>query len=233
MQESQRISPVMIGVSMPIMDTIYLDAWRKTNGMKAPFWRVGVSVLLVVIMTFGVAELLTGMLMSQVSPFFDFLQRLIQLLLNIFLLTPICIGSLMVCIKHCAVSDISLTMVFQYLRYWKRLWVYPVVLSGFSWVRHLFVGQAELQMIISSLAALWGIVYFMYLPLAVEKQLPILVLLKKSRQAFFANVLQMLRFIYLGCIIIVISFLTLGVAFIWTLPWLGNAIGIFYRKLFI
>lgn len=213
------------------MDAIYLEAWQKTKETTAIFWQGLVSIVLIMVVTTLLTPTLISIITSN-SSITDLLTTLIQIGLNIMLLTPLLAGLFMMCIKHCAGVPTPINTLFKYFPYWKRLSIFPIVMMGFGYAEDLFSDFAVIQTVIMVFSGLWAITYFMYIPLAIEKNLPINAVMQISRKAVTQHWTQVFAFLLTAFIILFVTIFTLGIGLIWTLPWICNAAAIFYRELF-
>lgn len=213
-------------------DNIYVEAWEKTKGMKTVFWKAVVSIILAYIIARELSFTVAGLISGNLGPTFDIINNLLILTINIFLITPLIAGIFMLCIKNCTGLTASLRTLFQYFPYWKRLWMFPIIISAFSYVASLFTDQLIIQAIIYFCLFVWLTIYIMYIPLAIEQHYSINMLLEISRKTILEHWAQVLGFIVAGIVLFFFSLLTFGLAFIWTIPWFCNALAVFYRELF-
>ena len=214
------------------VDAIYLEAWKKTIGMKTVFWKAFVSIGIVIAIISLLTPTFIGIVDTHSDLFTKTLSWLIHLAVNIFLVMPLIAGLFMLCIKNCSQEKAPINMLFQYIPYWKRLWIFPVVIALFGLVIKLFSGAMLYQLAVIFIAGLWTIVYLFYIPLSLEKNYSVRAGLETARKTILQNSSRVFSFVLLATIILFISALTFGIALIWTLPWLCNAIAVFYRDLF-
>jgi uncharacterized membrane protein len=152
------------------------------------------------------------------------------MIFSIFITTPLFAGLLMLSIKHCSGTMVPANSVFNYFSYWKKLWIYPVVMTAIALIQELDIGA--LSFIVFLLMIFLAVTYFMFIPLVAEKNLSTWEALETSRKTIFHHWFKTLWFIILIGLIMLGSMLTLGIALIWTLPWIYNAIAVLYRNMF-
>lgn len=220
------------------ISSIFGEAWEKTVGVKGRFWGAFILIFIITIVltsiAFGIDFLVLGVpdttsenaMATSPHP----VANIIQMIFSIFITTPLFAGLLMLSIKHCVGITVPASSVFNYFSYWKKLWVYPVVMTGITLVQTLDIGI--LSFIAFLLMLFLAVTYFMFIPLIADKNLPIMEALESSRKTIFHHWFKMLWFLILIGLIMIASGLTLGIALIWTLPWVYNAIAILYRNMF-
>lgn len=214
-------------------DRIYLEAWEKTKGMKARFWQAVVTIVLIYFISTYLALIPNSLITTDTqSVLYNLLSELLKLGIRVFILTPLFAGLLMISIKHCSNIPAPINNIFHYFPYWKRLWVFPVILSGFGYAETIFEDQVVIQVALYLLSFIWVVLYLMYIPLAIEQNLPLATILEISRKTIIRNWTRVIGFLMVAVVILFASTLTLGIALIWTIPWFVNAFAVFYRELF-
>jgi uncharacterized membrane protein len=213
------------------IDTIFAEAWTKTTGMKALFWKAVASIILAIVIVTNLGFTLSGFFLTDnVVP--PLITPLIHLMINIFFLMPLLTGLLMICVRNCTGENAPINTLFHYFHYWKRLWIYPVAFTGFAFLEYLLTGFDMIQLVLFLIFMICAIIYFMHIPLMIDKNYSLTAALQLSRKTITHNKWQVMGFLLSIMIILSISSLTLGFVLIWTIPWIGNAIAIFYRELF-
>jgi uncharacterized membrane protein len=214
------------------IETIYAEAWKKTAGFKTTFWKACISIALIIVISSALIRPLSGIITTNNDITTNIINQFLTLAVNIFLITPLFAGLLMLMIKHCTGVASPIGTLFQYFRYWKRLWVYPVAIWILGWIEIFFTGHVLTQLAIGFIALLVGVLFFMYIPLVLEKNISTTTALLMSIHAIFQNFSQVFGFLLAIIIILFATSFTFGLGLVWTLPWIGNAIAIFYRELF-
>ena len=214
-------------------DRIYLEAWEKTKGMKAKFWQACIAIILTYVIANNLILIPVGLITSNTdSTLYVFLSSATTLMIQVFILTPLFAGLLMISIKHCSGLRAPINNLFHYLPYWKRLWVFPVILSGFDYAETIFENQPVIEATLYVLSSVWIILYFMAIPLAIDQHYSLATVFEVTRKTMLQNWVRLLGFLFVAMIIFSVNVFTLGIAFIWTVPWFCNAIAVFYRELF-
>ncbi len=214
------------------IDAIYAEAWEKTNGMKNIFWKAFAGIALTIFITINLSFTLGNIFSTTTIPTPFALKILIQFSINALLVTPLCVGLFMICVKQCTIGHAPINTLFEYLPYWKRLAIIPLSLMIFILLETMFASFVGIKIGIFFLFVLLIINYFFYIPLCVDKKFTVLHSLDIARKMVFENRMTVSRFVITLLVITFFSLCTGGIAFIWTLPWMGNAIAIFYRELF-
>lgn len=238
--------------------TILGEAWDKTRGIKGTYW---VAFILIMLITFAIffVQFGIGAIIGVSAMSMDAEHETITMiagiaghvlnLISIFITAPLSAGMLMIGIKHCCYGvHPKARSVFDYYKYWRRLWVYPFIIAMLSIINSLIVAGIHyylppdagstvaliaLSYLIFFLAFLYvAIRFLMFTPLIVEKQLTVGQALSASRRAIGHHWFKTLWFLIVICLIMIGSALTLGILYIWTLPMFNNAMAILYREIF-
>lgn len=219
---------------------ILKEAWKKTHGIKGTFWlAVGIALLisigiLIIFLVLGFLVVAIADVLHASKPTLNLVLKIavpIFIFLSIFATAPLSAGVIMIGVKHCAGEKVRARSVLDYYVFWRRLWVVDFVLEVINFLSSLplFI-WFSISLIIAYFYVL--VSYFMFMPLVAEKKLKVWPALEASRKAISYHWFKMLWFLILLLLIIFASLLTLGIALIWTLPMLNNAIGILYREMF-
>jgi hypothetical protein len=215
---------------------IFGEAWEKTKGMKGRFWKALLLILLITLVTslisVGIDYLIMGPPPSSDNVTGRPVFAIAQMIFSIFLTTPLFAGMLMLCIKHCAGKVVPATSLFEYLPYWKKLWVYPVFMTAITLLHMIFMDMGLIQFLLTLLTIFILVTYAMFIPLIVDKNLSVRTALEASRKTIFHHWFKTLWFTILIGLISVASLLTFGIAYIWTMPWIYNSIALLYRNMF-
>lgn len=215
---------------------IFSEAWKKTDGLKGRFWKALILVLIITIVTTMIAFSVDAMFFPANNPEAAMaphpVAQLLQMVFSIFLTTPLFAGLLMLCIKQCVGVFAPFNTVFQYVSYWKKLWAYPVAMTVLALASAYSADIPMMRFIVFLLMTFIVVTYFMFIPLVVEKNLSTWEAMEASRKTIFHHWLKTLWFMIVIGLIMVASALTLGIALIWTLPWIYNAIAMLYITMF-
>lgn len=232
----------ILGIYEFNITNIIKEAWHRLHGIKATYWKAVILSLLIF------AAIILGVFLIVIS--FDLIAAhwfnatketiitynkiLIYVLqvLGMFLYVPLATGILMIGVKRSVDEPMSATHIFHYYRYWKKLWVLPFIMFLLEVAMDLTQVYWWAQIIITLIYLYFTISYFMYYPLIAEKNLSVWEALETSRKTISHHWFKMLWFFILFSLILLASLLTVGIALIWTLPLLNNAIGILYREMF-
>lgn len=220
---------------------ILKEAWHKTYGIKATYWKAFFLMMLiylglfalafVIAYTIGVIAGLTNTSSATVS-YITLVISIVFPIIFIFPIAPLSAGMLMIGVKHCIGDPVQATSIFHYYRYWQRLWVYPFILVIISLLGKM-VYPHPLFKILFALISLYAVIsYFMFPLLVVEKQLKPWQALEASRKAISFHWFKMLWLLIVLFFISLAGILTLGIAYIWILPMINNTFGILYREMF-
>lgn len=217
------------------ISAIFGEAWEKTSGFKLRFWKACLTFLVIMFFIMLISVIgdfaITGIPENpKENPPTFIIGTLIQMIFNIFVITPMVAGLYMLAIKNIEGIVLPWRSIFNYFSYWKKLWIYPVVLSLLNIGASL--SPSFLAFLISLLLLFLTVTYYMFIPLVVDKNLSTWESLEVSRKTIFHHWFKTLWFLILLGLIIFASLLTLGIALIWTLPWIYNAIGVLYRNMF-
>ncbi len=217
---------------------IFSEAWKKTDGLKGSFWAAFACIALITAATFMISYSIDG-LIQQYYPMGDLavithpIAQILQILFSVFLSTPLFGGLLMLSIKHCAGEPIVYSSVFHYLKYWKQLAIYPIVVGLIGLVRSLLIDSSWAQFGLSLVMLYIIVTYIMFVPLVVDKQLNTWAALEASRKHICAHWFKTLWFIILLGLIAGVSGMLILIPLIWTLPMVYNGIAILYRNIFV
>lgn len=223
------------------INAILREAWEKTHGIKATYWKaLGLTILIflgvvlsLVIIAFIIGAIAGRLHASQTT--IDYISSILSILfVLVYILptAPLTAGIMMIGVNHCIGEKVTAKSIFEYYAYWKQLWVYPFILLVIDSLIDVSHSYILLQLLFSLLSLYVVISYFMFPPLVVEKHLGPWKALEASRKAISHHWFKMVWFIIVLFFIVFCSLLTLGIAFIWTLPMINNAIGILYREMY-
>jgi hypothetical protein len=215
---------------------IFSEAWKKTDGFKVTFWKALICMLIITFITsfaaFAIDGVIEGITSAETAASPRPLIQLIEMLFSIFLITPLFAGLIMLSIKRCVGVDLPFSSIFNYFKYWKQLWIYPVAMTVIALIKDLFLDYDSMQLLMFLVLAFITVTYLMFIPLVVEKNMAMWPALEASRKTVFHRWFKVLAFLFVIVLITIASALTLGIAFIWTAPWIYNAIAILYRDIF-
>lgn len=234
------------------------EAWKKTKGIKATYWKALILMLLVTLAILAV-EFFAGIIIGVIGTLLNAekitlhqiaaIANEIFRVLSIFITAPLSAGILMIGIKHCCYEESSTAKsIFYYYHYWRRLWVYPVLLIllgiidtiAIILIHTLLPAAPTLAHLVEALVHIVIVVLFFYFIvswflfplLVVEKQLNTREALSASRKAIGHHWFKTFGFLLLSGAIVIGSLLTLGILLIWTLPMMNNSMAILYREIF-
>ena len=197
------------------------EAWKKTSGMKGPFWGAAIVITLIIFvvvfaLSFGLAA---GSRQSQPG----FLTQIILQLVIIAVAYPLMAGIIMMGIRRSVDLPISFNLAFSYFGF-----AGPIILAG--------ILMSVLTMIGFMLLVIPGIyltvAYYMAIPLIVEKKLGSWQAMEASRRAVTHHWFKVFFLMILMMLIAAVSAIPLGIGLIWTYPMMINVIGILYRDIF-
>lgn len=212
---------------------IMQEAWAKTSGFKMHMWKAFLLVMLVVVVVSMPVYMIVNALTADLDTSdANLITLLSNLLLSIFIIQPLFAGLIMIVIRHSVGEMTPINSVFSYFKYWNKLWVIPVISTILSLVNALFPDVAIVQLLVIFAFIYVFVSYFMYLPLIVDKQLSIWSAMEGSRKAIAHHWFKTFGLLIVVGIVGILSAFTLFIAFIWTLPWLYNAVAIYYRDVF-
>lgn len=216
---------------------MFSEAWQKVTGFKGTFWAALAIVLLITIVAFIIIMDISGMIEGPAESAdrlttFRPLAEVLKLLLSVFITTPLAAGLWMISMRRSVDAPINYKMVFQYFSYWKTLWAYPVIFSVLGVISELTIHIPFLPFIVFLAMIYFAISYFMFIPLVIDKKLSAWDALETSRKTMGQHFFKMLGIVILFFLISLVSMLTIGIAFIWTLPWIYLIMGIIYRNIF-
>ena len=220
------------------------EAWDKVTGSKAPMWgALGWWFLIL----FGFS-LVLGTLSVLLKPFgMKNLVTIIQMIVQYVLTIGFINGFILLGVRRSLDTPIRANMVFEGFQqkcFWRSLGtiILTVLIFGIigAIIGATMVGMArmgilrDLVMLVGSIALFYlAISYIMAVPLAVIKQLNPWCALEVSRRTITKKWFQVLWFWFLLILITLVSVLTLGILFIWTIPMSKIFFGIMYRDMFI
>lgn len=213
------------------IDNLYVEAWNKTQGKKNTFWLAVVSILLIYAIAIYLAPTVAAMITGAPGIITKTLLSLLRLAILLFLVTPLFTGLLMMSIRYCSGKQARFDLLIEPFIFWKQLWVYPIVLLGFSIIEDNISRHLLTQCIIYFSHFVWLVGFLFFLPLTIEKKRPIADTLILNIQLIQGHWAKILNFAILAIIILFASLFTLGIAWIWIFPWLLNAFAVFYLRL--
>lgn len=219
------------------IETVFAIALQKTIGIKAEFWKAFALLFIITIVSAG-AAFFTDYLIMDLGFSLDNdtiphpIAQIIQMVLSIFLTTPLFAGLMMMCIKHCRGEKVSFRLMFDYLPLWKKLWVYPAAMTILTLIPMATGDHLWIHIPLGIIAMFINTTYVMFVPLVADKNLPTWTALETSRKTIFHHWFKTLWFLILLVIMMVSSMLTLGILSIWTTPWAYCSIAILYLTLF-
>jgi hypothetical protein len=221
---------------------ILSEAWQKTYGIKATYWKAMLQIALVfagfflisytIAYGFGFIAGLTKLAPNIVDIITIALTLLIQIVF-LFIMAPLGAGLVMVGVKHITGQTVTATSVFNYYSFWKRLWVVPFIIS----VINIFAEATHhihplISLFFSLLLLCVATTYLMFPLLIVEKKLAVGAAMKSSRKVISHHWFKTLWLLIVWMLIGLGSILTLGILFIWTGPMINNSFAILYRDMF-
>jgi hypothetical protein len=213
---------------------IFSEAWQKTKGIKATYWKALVCIIFFNALGIMLATLLGNIiegpvgkqeLYTSIHP----AHEILTLLVAVFLTTPLSAGLWVIMIRHCGGRPTNYRFIFHYFSRWKQLSAYPVIVFALQWLQHTNVIFAFIALL---LIIYFSITYSMFIPLVGEKNLPTWKALETSRKTISHHWFKMCGFFILIILIFIASLFTLGIALIWTLPWGNNALAVLYKNMF-
>lgn len=244
---------------LPVMDTVK-TAWAKVSGVKGSFWAVLGIFLLVLIIT-GVFASFTGPDLTVLMIVINVFSSLVQLIATASLLylgirraqdMPVSYKLIKDVMNMRTILSIIGLYILQILIYIPALIIVGVAVGismsghiGISMSEHLSTMEATPVELSSHMQWLAGIAYlaaaviFIYLTVrmwlaygeVLDKKLNPWQAIKLSFKATRGNVLNLIGLFMISIVIIFGCTLTLGIGYIWGLPWLMITYGEAYKRL--
>lgn len=210
------------------------SSWRLTKGAKS---RILLALLLVMIIGSTMSHILQLVTFYNVA-----INQLLQLILGQLLLQPLTAGIWLLGIQRATGEKIKISTLFSIMN-----WYYiGHIFIGYAWqvTLYIFIGLVAVGILkisgnwasqnnlvfnaptsivlgLALIAALYvTAIYFMTIPLIVTQHIPGWQALTLSRIATNRHFFKLLGLFLLHLLIIALaSFLTLGIALIWLMPW--------------
>jgi hypothetical protein len=217
---------------------VFGEAWDKTSGVKGRFWLTFLTIFILMSICASIAASIDVSVLggSEEMSLAEYLKSphpiylLIMMVFNIFLIIPIVAGLFVLLIKHCGGTYVPFSSVFSYFGIWKKLWLFIVVLTIPGLIQCM---QIPVVTPIMSLLMLYLVVtYVMVIPLVADKGLDVMDAAKASFKAISPHWFKTLWLMILIGLVWIASAFTLGIAYIWTLPWTYNSLAVLYRTLY-
>lgn len=221
---------------------ILKEAWHRVHGIKGTYWKAFFLTLLVILGTLVsffliivIGDLIASHWFHISKTTIIFYNKILIVLFQVastFLYPPLVTGIIMIGVKRSVDEKMWASDIFQYYRYWQKLWVLPIIMILIELAMDSTKGYWWAQLLLFLVYLYFSVSYIMFYPLIAEKKLAVWEALESSRKAISHHWFKMLWFLILISLILIGSLLTVGIAFIWTLPMLNNAVGILYREMF-
>jgi uncharacterized membrane protein len=231
-----------------VRDTI-TTAWTKVHGAKKTFW-AGIGVMLLVAIGFGVVAGLLSGLSQGLAALINLISQVANTLLQV--------GLVYIGITRAKNMPINFRQIFRSFElpialkvigvYLLQMLIYIPVVILFAFLPVFLLGNSMGDVFTSGLTisnfllitwSLLGIIACVYLTLrmiistgyAVDQGIAPWTAIKLSFAATEGNVLSLLAIVLFQFLVILVSVLTLGIAFIWTLPYVFIIYGTVYKNL--
>lgn len=237
---SSTLAKGTLGIYEFNIKNILKEAWHKIHGIKGTYWKaffltlfITLGILLASFLILVFIDLIVAHWFHISKTQITFYNKILIALYEIatpFYITPLTTGILMIGVMWSVGERVFASSIFQYFRYWKKLWVLPFVLLVLEMAMEYSKWYIELPLFLLNIYI--SVSYFLFYPLIAEKNLSVWEALEASRKAISYHWFKTLWFFIVLSFIMIGSLLTLGILFIWTLPMLNNAIGILYREIF-
>lgn len=219
---------------------ILKEAWQKVHGIKGTYWKAVLFTLLI-LLGFVCAAFILSILFNIIAAslfhltkadilYMDKILVLVWRAILIIFMAPLGTGIRMIAVKWSVNEKINASSIFQYYRYWQKLWVLPLIIYLLTLLGMDTKFYIELPVYIITIYVIAS--YYMFYPLIADRNLSIWEALEASRKAISYHWFKILWFIILLGLIIIGSLLTVGILLIWTLPMVNNSYGILYREIF-
>ncbi|RLA46425.1 MAG: hypothetical protein DRR06_05110 [Gammaproteobacteria bacterium] len=207
---------------------VLTESWKKTNGMKGPFWGAGVIVFIVAILTGIVLNGIAGVLDFNVSanssngnP--NVLYNLLSQLIGTAVIYPFMAGIIMLGVRRSVDLPISVNEAFAYFAY-----VLPLVVAAI--LMSILMTLGFILLVIPGIYL--SVAYLFTVPLIVEKNMEAWQAMETSRKTVTRHWFKFFGLMIVMGVIVLVSALPFGIGLIWTYPMLVIALGILYRDIF-
>lgn len=205
------------------------EAWKKTSGLKGPFWG---ALILIVLIFMVVGLVLTVALVGvggaggaeggsrgQVS-------IVAQLIINLVMFAisyPLVAGIIMMGVRRSVDLPISFKLVFSYFGFAGTIIVAAILMTILTSIGYLLLFLPGLYL---------AVAYMLAIPLIVEKKLGAWQAMEASRRAITHHWFKVFFLFFLMMLIAIVSAIPLFLGLIWTYPMMFNVMGIIYREMF-
>jgi len=197
------------------------EAWKKTDGMKGPFWGAAIIILVIVAVVGAVLGIFTAGLSSGHQP--GVLSRLIVQLIITAVAYPLMAGIIMMGIRRSVDLPISFGLAFSYFGFTGTIIVAGLLMTILTTIGYLLLLLPGIYL---------ALAYMLAIPLIVEKKLGAWQAMEASRRAITHHWFKVFFLFILMMLIIGVSMIPLGLGLIWTYPMMINIMGILYRDIF-
>ncbi len=215
---------------------IFDEAWKLVSGKKLTCWIAGIMYFAIVMVFAMVLEFLLGRFGLRSDGFgYEWITRpsadaghkaladSASNFIQMFVTLPLGAGLFMLSLKLVVAAPVEVTEIFQY--FGKVL-----TLVGATLLMYLMIVIGMCLLILPGIYL--AVAYAMTIQLMVEKDLGPWEAMEASRKAITHHWFGFLGLFILVFLVIVVSILTLGIAFIWTLPFILLLKGVLYRTVF-
>lgn len=213
-----------------VIGHLFSEAWSDVPGFKRIFWG-GLGLVL------AVGIVLVGLSL----PFYYLVQWtgmphlghfILALVIQLFFI-PVNVGLGMLSVRRVAQAPVKSVMVFNYYR-WSFIFRFFIA-SFLFYCLNTIVGLIPMTLlwIVAIVVMLWvNLVWYLTLILIAEKQMRIGTAMGWAFRAGFRQFFKMLGIAILSLVLALLGLITLGIGYIWILPFINNIYAVLYRQLF-
>lgn len=212
-----------------IMDVIK-EGWQRQSGMKGAFW-LGSILLSVIMLVLMIGMSFVGVMALGVEAGSDpsaasgqaaAFQLVLQVIFGL-VMYPMYAGIAMMGINRSVDLPPKGTMVLSFFGFTISLFFAMALMTVLTVIGYLLLIIPGIYL---------SIAYSMTMPLIVEKRLGIWAAMEASRRAVTKHWFKVFFVYLLMSLIILVSYLPLGIGLIWTLPMMIAVYGVMYRTMF-
>ncbi|HSW69666.1 MAG TPA: hypothetical protein VLI69_05910 [Gammaproteobacteria bacterium] len=222
--------------SLPVTETVK-TAWAKVHGVKGSIWAV-IGIFFVIQLILGICSNLGA------QAFFSILSSIVQVLTGMSLVYLGVRRAQDAPIQYKMIKEILTLRTFLFIVGLYILQIIIFIPAGIVAGIGIYLVQAQAEpstgmQIVGGLFYLAAAIIFVFLSVrlwlgygaVIDKQLNPWEAVKFSFKSTEGNVWNLIGIMIINVLIIFVSALTLGIAFIWTMPWLLIIYGETYKRL--
>ncbi len=209
------------------------EAWVMVKGTKGMIFGAHLVLVLAVLITSLIASMLARL---SLGPFSDNIllafiaPQLMSMFLTTLVTTPIMAGLWMIGIRRVAGQPFSFSEVFRHFHKLLPLFAVAIVFPLLTVIMLLLSG-ITLGLIFIPFVYL-SVSYILAIPLVVERGLSPWQALETSRRAVTQHWFKVFGLLLALVAMVLISYLTLGILLIWSIPLLILSLAVLYRTIF-